>query len=78
MKKWLSSGLLLAVFLLFTAYEVSAQCVMCRTAIEDDKDVAEGMNSGILYLMVIPYIILAGTLYFIIKRRRERRAAGEE
>lgn len=70
--------LLLALALFYTAYDLSAQCVMCRSAIEDDKDVAEGVNNGILYLMGIPYIILGVTLYFVIKRRRERKAAGEE
>lgn len=64
--------------MLLSAYNLSAQCVMCRSAIEDDKDVSEGVNNGILYLMGIPYIILAVTLYFVIKRRRERKAAGEE
>lgn len=64
--------------MLLSAYHAAAQCVMCRTAIEDDKEVAEGINNGILYLMGIPYVILAVTLYFIIKRRNERRAAGEE
>jgi hypothetical protein len=29
-------------------------------------------------LMGIPYIILAVTLYFILKHRRERRAEGKE
>jgi len=67
----------LMAFISFAQYS-SAQCVMCRSAIEDDKEAAEGFNSGILYLMVIPYIILAGTLYFIIKHRRERRAQGKE
>lgn len=62
----------------FTAYGTYAQCVMCRSAIENDKDVAEGMNSGILYLMGIPYIILGVTLYFVLKRRKERRAEGKE
>jgi len=77
--KWMANRLLLlAIALLYSAYEVSAQCVMCRSAIEDDKDVSEGVNNGILYLMGIPYIILGVTLYFVIKRRRERKAAGEE
>lgn len=77
--KWMANRLLLlTIALLYSAYEVSAQCVMCRSAIEDDKDVSEGVNNGILYLMGIPYIILGVTLYFVIKRRRERKAAGEE
>lgn len=78
MKRMANRLLLLAIALLYSAYDLSAQCVMCRSAIEDDKDVSEGINNGILYLMGIPYIILGVTLYFVIKRRRERKAAGEE
>lgn len=68
----------LSLAMILSVYNASAQCVMCRTAIENDKDVAEGVNNGILYLMGIPYIILAVTLYFIIKHRRERKAEGKE
>jgi len=50
---------------------------MCRSAIENDQDVAEGVNSGILYLMGIPYIILAVTLYLALKYRKERKAEEE-
>lgn len=76
-KGFLKIVLSLTMIFSFAQYTL-AQCVMCRSAIEDDKEAAEGFNSGILYLMVIPYIILAGTLYFIIKHRRERRAQGKE
>ena len=78
MKPVISKSIFLLMLVLTAAYNASAQCVMCRSAIENDKDVAEGMNSGILYLMGIPYIILGVTLYFVIKRRKERRAEGQE
>lgn len=78
MKSVANKAIFLFLALLLSAHYVSAQCVMCRTAIEDDKDVAEGVNNGILYLMGIPYIILAVTLYFIIKHRRQRKAEGKE
>lgn len=64
--------------LLSVLQDTFSQCVMCRSAIEGDKDAAEGFNSGIIYLMIIPYVFLAGTLYYIIKQRKRRKAEGNE
>lgn len=69
---------LIVTSLIVLISDAAAQCVMCRSAIEGDKDVAEGFNNGILYLMVIPYIFLAGTLYYAIKQRKRRKAEGNE
>jgi hypothetical protein len=44
-----------------------AQCAMCKAVVESgDKGMAQGVNNGIVYLMVFPYILvglLAYTLY---------------
>jgi hypothetical protein len=51
-----------------------AQCAMCRataeTATENvDKGIGEGLNSGIVYLMGIPYALLTiAALVFFRKR----------
>ncbi len=50
--------------LFFLSYAVMAQCAMCKAAAESDlqnnpNSVAKGINSGILFLMVIPYILMA-------------------
>ena len=39
----------------------NAQCAMCRAALESEEDgvQAEAVNDGIVYLMVIPYILVA-------------------
>jgi hypothetical protein len=39
----------------------NAQCAMCRAALESDGNAkqAEAVNDGIVYLMIIPYIIAA-------------------
>jgi hypothetical protein len=72
--KWVLTALVfLSVF-----QDTFSQCVMCRSAIEGDKDAAEGFNSGIIYLMIIPYVFLAGTLYYVIKQRKRRKAEGNE
>jgi hypothetical protein len=51
-----------------------AQCAMCRAALESEADTsqAEGINNGIVYLMAIPYILVAG-LFFVIYRKLKTR-----
>lgn len=36
------------------------QCAMCKAVVESgDKGMAEGVNDGIVYLMIFPYILVA-------------------
>ena len=60
---------LFTILFLFFIQMAHAQCAMCKAVVESggNLDEAEGLNSGILYLMVFPYI-LVGTLFFIIIR----------
>ena len=48
---------------------LNAQCAMCRAALETEEGgvKAEAVNDGIVYLMVIPYL-LVGILGFAIYR----------
>ena len=62
------------VFILFLIFSQlsSAQCAMCKAVVESGEvSQAEGLNSGILYLMVFPYLLIGALLYFIIKYRRK-------
>lgn len=61
------------VLILSLAISVSsfAQCAMCRANAESasqhvDKGIGESLNSGILYLMGIPYVLLmtVGIVFF--------------
>jgi len=56
-------------FLIFFS-EVSAQCAMCRAVLESGSDTstAEGINNGIVYLMAIPYILVAVVFYAVYKK----------
>ena len=40
--------------------KLEAQCAMCRAVLEseDGQSTAEGINNGILYLMVVPYLLI--------------------
>lgn len=62
---------LLFVFLLSTQL-ISAQCAMCKAVVENGNvSMAEGVNNGITYLMVFPYLLI-GLLFFTIYRYRKR------
>jgi hypothetical protein len=52
-----------------------AQCAMCRASLESTGDVsqAEAVNDGIVYLMIIPYVLVAlvgFTVYKMYKKRQ--------
>ncbi len=48
-----------------------AQCAMCRTALEQNTEVAAGFNRAILFLLAMPYAVFAsGTGYVLFTRHR--------
>jgi hypothetical protein len=51
-----------------------AQCAMCRAALagEGNKAKAAAVNDGIVYLMVIPYVLVAGIGYYIYRMRKKK------
>lgn len=54
------------IFFLFSL-SAEAQCAMCRAVLESEEGqtTAEGVNDGIVYLMAIPYILVAGISFII-------------
>ena len=68
-------GLLLSIFPL----NVQAQCTMCKTQVESsrqDKDGYDttGLNKGILYLMVIPYVLMGTVGFFWYRNSKKKKA----
>jgi hypothetical protein len=59
---------------LFFSLSANAQCAMCRAALagESNKVKAEAVNDGIVYLMVIPYLLVAGIGYYIYRMRKKK------
>lgn len=51
---------------------VAAQCAMCRAVLESEGnvEVAEGVNNGIVYLMAIPYVLVAVLFYFVYRKMK--------
>ncbi len=62
------------IVFLFSLQIANAQCAMCKAVVESGSpSEAEGLNSGILYLMVFPYLLIGTLLYFIVKNRRKNK-----
>jgi hypothetical protein len=64
---------LLIVSVLVWSLIGQAQCAMCRATAEqasaENGGIAEGLNTGIVYLMFLPYLLfLIGGLVFFRKR----------
>jgi hypothetical protein len=54
--------------------EVSAQCAMCKAVAgssvdAEANDVGKGLNTGILYLMSVPYLVLMGLFFIFFKEK---------
>lgn len=66
-------GLFLLLISFFFSTTTNAQCAMCRAAIESEGNgvKAEAVNDGIVYLMIIPYV-LVGAIGFAIYRLRKK------
>lgn len=63
MKKWFAIFIVMILFL-FLQRDVSAQCAMCtKTAQQLGEKPAQGLNSGILYLMFAPFTIVGFIAY---------------
>ncbi|GAA4443721.1 hypothetical protein GCM10023188_44660 [Pontibacter saemangeumensis] len=66
----------LTLLLIFAGTDAYSQCAMCRATVESnvgtgkghnhepESEVGSGLNTGILYLMVIPYLLI-GTVGFL-------------
>ena len=53
-----------------TSYSYS-QCAMCKAVVETgDVTMAEGINNGITYLIVFPYLLIGVLFYFIYRYKK--------
>ena len=53
----------------------NAQCAMCRAALAGDSNIkkAEAVNDGIVFLMIIPYLLVAIIGFLIYKMYRSKK-----
>jgi hypothetical protein len=64
---------IVAIVLFLLPETTEAQCAMCRAVLEGEGNVAtaEGINNGIVYLMAIPYVLVAGLFFFVYKKMKK-------
>lgn len=73
--------LLVLIIIVLSAIQAVAQCAMCRTQLENnvsngDTSMASGINTGILYLLVLPYlaVLILGYVWFKNSRKDAKEA----
>ncbi|MCC9072990.1 hypothetical protein LNQ49_15530 [Flavobacterium sp. F-65] len=64
---------LLVIF--FFSLSTNAQCAMCRAALGGDENTkqAEAVNDGIVYLMVVPYLLVLVIGYLIYRMYQSKK-----
>ena len=72
----LNKKLLLLVFGFLFIMDAFGQCAMCKAAVEANleagDDIGSGLNSGILYLMSIPYVaVFSFALFYYLQKRKK-------
>lgn len=63
---------ILFVLLIISNMNTFAQCAMCKSSVQSNLDnggsIGRELNTGILYLMAIPYVLLMMGAYFFFKK----------
>ncbi|MFT5984598.1 MAG: hypothetical protein ACI825_000076 [Planctomycetota bacterium] len=72
--------ILLTILLVLFSLPAEAQCAMCRAVLESDVDggMAKGVNNGIVYLMIFPYLLVGGVVfavYRMLKKAKKNKVA---
>ena len=75
-------AVLAGLALLFFSMDAEAQCAMCKASIESsvkdgEASVGAGINKGILYIMGIPYLLIAAAGFFIYKHNKKLMKVGQ-
>jgi len=65
---------ILFISLLFISAYGFSQCAMCKAVVESgDAEIAKGLNSGILYLMAFPYLLVGIAIYLIYRNYKKHK-----
>ena len=71
---------ILVALLVLTQIDAVAQCAMCRTTVESSisngrSNIATGLNTGILYLLAAPYLIVAVIAFLWFRQSKQEQQA---
>jgi hypothetical protein len=63
------------VMFLFLNIDLVAQCPMCKMAAESNLknggSAGKGLNAGILYMLITPYILVGGLAFWWFKNKKK-------
>jgi hypothetical protein len=67
--------LLFIILFLLMVLPAESQCAMCRAVLESEEGgaAAKGINNGIVYLMLFPYLLVGGVGYVIYKMKKKHK-----
>ena len=69
---------LIILFFVNLFNKASAQCAMCKSVVESNRDggssIGSGLNDGILYLMAMPYLALAIVTFVWVRYNKRLKA----
>ena len=65
----------IGVYFLFFGISSNAQCAMCRAALESNDNAvqAEAVNDGIVFLMIVPYVLVALVGFAVYKLKYSKK-----
>lgn len=66
---------LFVLMILFLNIDLVAQCPMCKMAAESNLknggSAGKGLNAGILYMLITPYILVGGLAFWWFKNKKK-------
>lgn len=66
---------LFILMILFLNVDLVAQCPMCKMAAESNLknggSAGKGLNAGILYMLITPYILVGGLAFWWFKNKKK-------
>jgi len=67
-------AILIGICFFFIGVSANAQCAMCRAALagEGNKAKAAAVNDGIVYLMIIPYLLVGAIGYYVYRMKKKK------
>lgn len=85
MRKYLQVGIVLTLAVLLVVLatgDLGAQCPMCRLSAESNLKNGgtdgRGLNAGILYMLAMPYMLVAGIGYWWWRNRQQPQGESEQ
>lgn len=68
----ISNYIFILIALMLLPLFAEAQCAMCKAVAEtaDGGSAAAGLNSGIIYLMAIPYVLMGAVGYALYRHKK--------